>query len=229
MQSVCNLLMWLLMRRCAPVARRRSRLGLAALVAGLLLAAPSPSAALSERDEADIGRIAAYLERIRTLRARFLQIAPDGALAEGLFLLKRPGRLRFAYAPPSPILMVADGTWLFFYDSELDQLNRIAIGSTPLSVLLAENIRFDGALVVERVERVPGVLRLVVVDRERPEQGTVTLVFSEPPLSLRQWLVKDGQGLVTTIHLSEVELNPPLDPQLFVFVDPNPFRDYDRH
>ena len=215
--------------------RPRPPAGLAALVMALLLvAAPAPGAAQpSARDEADIARIEAYLEGVRSLRARFLQIAPDGTLAEGLFLLQRPGRLRFAYAPPSPVLMIADGRWLLFYDSELDQLNRIAINSTPLKILLAEDIRFDGGrsdggVTVEIVERAPGVLRLAVVDQDKPERGALTLVFSEAPLMLRQWLVRDAQGLVTTIHLSQIEINPPLDPQLFVFIDPNPFREHER-
>ena len=210
--------------------KRASLIRLAAVALSFaLFAAPAPlGAALDPRDEADIARIQAYLNRIQSLRSHFVQIAPDGALAEGLFLLKRPGRLRFEYAPPSPILVVGDGRWLILYDAELDQVSRMAIDSTPLRVLLAQDVRFDGRVVVDHVDRAPGILRLVVLDREKPEEGAITLVFSDSPLTLRQWLVTDSQGLVTTIYLSEIEVNPPLDPRSFVFIDPNPFRDEDR-
>jgi len=210
---------------CAPPRLWR---GLAALALALVLAAPAaPAAALSERDRADISRAESYLNGIQSIRARFVQVAPNGGLAEGQFVMQRPGRLRFEYAPPSPILVVGDGRYLVFYDSRLDQVSRIALSRTPLKVLLAETINFDGRVGVDRVERTPGVLRLVVLDRERPKDGAVTLVFSVAPLLLRQWLVKDPKGLVTSIYLSQMEVNPELEPELFVFVDPNPDRDLD--
>jgi outer membrane lipoprotein-sorting protein len=208
-------------------ARPQSWCALAAQALALTLAlvVAAPAAALSERDRADISRVESYLNRIQSIRARFVQVAPNGGLAEGQFVMQRPGRLRFEYAPPSPILVVGDGRDLVFYDSRLDQVSRIAISMTPLKVLLAETIDFKGRVGVDRVERTPGVLRLVVLDRERPKDGAVTLVFSEAPLLLRQWLVKDPKGLVTSIYLSEMESNPALEPELFVFVDPNPDRD----
>ncbi len=197
------------------------------VLALVLAVVAAPAAALTERDRADISRVENYLNRIRSILAKFVQVAPSGRLAEGLFAMQRPGRLRFEYAPPTPILVIGDGRDLVFYDSRLDQVSRIAISMTPLKVLLAETINFQGRVGVDRVERTPGVLRLVVLDRKRPKDGAVTLVFSESPLLLRQWLVTDRKGLVTSIYLSEMQFNPELDPELFVFVDPNPDRDLD--
>lgn len=211
------------LRRTSSLPRRLAR-GLLAAVALVFLATPA-WAALDARDRADVSRIEAYLNNIRTMRAKFVQIAPDGELSEGIFSLWRPGRVRFEYLPPSPIQVVADGSWLFLYDAELDQTTRVSIGSTPLSVLLADTIRLDGRISVIRVEREPGVLRLVVQDREKPERGTITLVFSEGPLKFRQWLVLDAQGLETAVYLSQVEFNPVLDRKIFEFLDPNPFRE----
>ncbi len=212
------------------ISRRTSflpgRLARGLLIAvALVLAAPPAWAALDARDQADVRRIEAYLNGIRTIRAKFVQIAPDGELSEGVFSLWRPGRIRFEYLPPSPIQVVADGSWLFLYDAELDQTTRFDIDATPLSVLLGDTIRLDGRISVRNVEREPGVLRLVVRDREKPERGSITLVFSEKPLKFRQWLVLDAQGLETAVYLSQVEFNPALDADIFEFVDPNPFRE----
>ena len=210
-------------RRTSSLPRRLAR-GLLAALALVLLATPA-LAALDARDRADVTRIEAYLNGIRTIRAKFVQIAPDGALSEGIFSLWRPGRVRFEYLPPSPLQVVADGSWLFLYDAELDQTTRVDIDSTPLSVLLGDTIRLDGRISVRNVEREPGVLRLVVRDEEKPERGSITLVFSEKPLKFRQWLVLDAQGLETSVYLSQVEFNPALDADIFEFVDPNPFRE----
>ena len=72
------------------------------------------------------------------------------------------------------------------------------------------------------VERRPGILELQLVDSEKPEEGSLTLVFSDDPLVLRQWYVTDAQGGVTTVSIADAEVNVSLDPELFVFNDPAP-------
>jgi outer membrane lipoprotein-sorting protein len=178
------------------------------------------AAALSELEIADIARAEAYLNTIQTMRARFIQVGPQGGLTEGNFYLRRPGRLRFEYDPPIPVLVVADGTWVVFYDSEINQVTRLPLGSTPLAVLLRDEVRLRGSVTVTDVERATGTLRITVIDTEAPDQGTITLVFNDRPLALRQWLIRDPQGLETSIAMSQTQFNLILEPQLFVFFEP---------
>ena len=193
---------------------------LAAIVVGF--AAVAPAAELTPDDEATLDRIEDYLNSITTLRAGFDQVAPDGALAAGRFFLRRPGRLRFEYAPPTPILVVADRVWLIFHDTELGQVDRLPLYSTPLGFLVRDKIEFDGQIAVEAIERLPGELRLRLRDEEDAGEGALTLVFTDEPLRLWQWRVTDAQGLTTRITLRDVEVNVALDPTLFVFDDPAP-------
>jgi outer membrane lipoprotein-sorting protein len=190
-----------------------------ALAAGVGFA-PSGALALSDQDRADIARIESYLDAIRSYRSAFFQIAPNGAVTEGRFVMERPGRLRFDYDPPSPLEIVADGTYLHYYDHELGQINSFAIEDTPIGALVQETIRFDELVDVTEVSRDPGVIRVTLVDAEDPAMGSLTLVFMDAPLELRQWQLKDAQGLVTTVAFLDGTLNPPLDPALFVFDDP---------
>ena len=191
------------------------------LIAVVLGTGPAAAAAaLSDLDLADIARAEAYLNSIQTMKARFIQVGPQGGLSEGNFYLRRPGRLRFEYDPPIPVLVVADGTWVVFYDSEINQVTRLPLGSTPLAVLLREEIRLRGSVTVTEVERATGTLRITVIDTEAPDQGTITLVFSDRPLALRQWLVRDPQGLETSIAMSQIQFNLILEPSLFAFFEP---------
>ncbi len=191
------------------------------LIAVVLGTGPTAAAAaLSDLDLADIARAEAYLNSIQTMKARFIQVGPEGGLSEGNFYLRRPGRLRFEYDPPIPVLVVADGTWVVFYDSEINQVTRLPLGSTPLAVLLRDEIRLRGSVTVTEVERATGTLRITVLDTDAPDQGTITLVFSDRPLALRQWLVRDPQGLDTSIALSQTQYNLILKPELFVFFEP---------
>ena len=188
----------------------------------LAFAVPGVRADVDPAGDPDIARIVDYLNGIRTLKARFVQIAPDGGVSEGDLFMRRPGRLRFEYDPPMPLLIVADGFWLVLWDKELDHVDRVPLASTPLGFLVDEAVSLGDPLVVRRLERQPGLLNLTVFDRRREDEGELTLVFGDRPLSLRQWLVTDAQQLQTQVSLYEVETNIPVDGRLFVFSDPEP-------
>ena len=189
--------------------------------AGMVLT-PRARAAISAQDQADLVRVENYLNGIKSLDAKFVQIAPDGSLSDGRLYLLRPGRIRFEYAPPSPILVVADGTWIVFHDNELKQTTRMPLGSTPLSILMRDKVALDGAVTVKKVERAPGSLRVTLFDTEKPKEGTLTLVFSDQPLMLKQWVVVDAQGQSTTVALDKMETNVDFKQSLFVYHDSTP-------
>jgi len=195
------------------------RLSLAVVVALGFWALPA-QAELSEQDLANVARVEVYLNAITTLSAKFSQIAPDGQVAEGDFYLRRPGRLRFEYAPPVPLLIVADGFRLVLYDHELGQVNAWPVAATPLGPLVARTVDFINSGHAQAVETHSGILRLTLVDPDRPEDGSITLVFQDNPLELRYWEVTDPQGLVTVLVLTGMRIDPDLEPELFVFRDP---------
>lgn len=197
------------------------RLPLAVVVLAAAVCARDVGAAEpSSQDRRDIRRIEAYLNGIRTLSADFIQVAPDGSIDHGRLHLKRPGRLRFEYEPPAPVLVVADGTYVNYFDAELGQLSQIGVYATPLGAILAREVRLGGGIAVTSVERGSAVVSLRIIDAEEPDRGTLTLIFSERPLELRKWEVTDSQGLTTTVALDNLSINPDLDPELFVFRQP---------
>ena len=194
---------------------------LAGAAFGAALAASGPSIVAAQDTTArDLARITNYLNGITTLEGNFVQIGPDGELSEGQFYLRRPGRIRFEYTPPNPALIVADGVWVGVYDKRLNTLDRIPIGSTPLDILLRKRVdlRKEGA--VQAIENQGGQMRVRAVDPDAPDQGSITMVFADNPLELRQWIVVDAQGLATTVALSEVRANVQLDPNLFFIEEP---------
>ncbi len=210
------------------MSRLRSALVALSLAALTPLAVPlDPAVAapkrvqLSAQDRADIARAEDYLNSVTTLKARFLQISANGGQAEGTAYLSRPGKMRLQYDPPSPMLVVADGTFLIVHDKELGEPSYIPLDSTPAGILVRDNVKLDGKDVqVTRVQRLPGVLNVSMVEADDAGQGELTLVFSEAPFALRQWRVVDAQGAVTTVSLYESQTGMKLDPKLFQFVNP---------
>ncbi len=194
---------------------------LAAALLPLLAASPAaPPAALTAADRADIGRIEAYLNGLHTLKARFLQLAPDGATTEGTTWLDRPGRMRFQYDKPSPLLLVAGHGLFVFYDRELHQTTNIPLDATPLGLLLRDHLTLSGDVTVTGIARLPGQLQVTLVRTASPGDGSLTLVFADQPLALRQWAVLDGQRQETRVTLFDVQEGGSFDPDMFTFIDP---------
>jgi outer membrane lipoprotein-sorting protein len=94
------------------------------------LAAPAP-AVLSAQDTLELQRIAAYLNGIRTMTARFQQIANNGGASSGQVWVARPGRMRFEYEPPTAITLLADSTSVYYWDKQLNQTSKYDLRSTP--------------------------------------------------------------------------------------------------
>ena len=185
------------------------------------IASTAPRAAvLSDADAALVQQVQTYLDQVHALRAHFLQIAPDGRTTTGTAWLQRPGRMRFAYDPPSPLLLVAGHGQVTFHDGELDQTTNIPVDQTPLGLLLAEHLHLAGDVTVTALERSPGAVQLTLVRTSTPSDGSLTLVFANPPLALRGWSVIDAQGRLTRITLSGVTLGGHFDQSLFTFTDP---------
>jgi outer membrane lipoprotein-sorting protein len=208
-------------------------LRIAVMFAGTLLVAMAAGAPLSpamaERAKpaqldaaakADIARLEAYLNGIKTLRTRFLQIAQNGDAASGELTISRPGRMRLEYDPPQPTLLIANGTFLIYIDRYLQQVTHVFLKNTPVGVLVAEDIKLSGDLTVTRFVREPGVLRVTLTKTDEAEEGNITLVFSDAPMALRQWVVVDAQGNRTSITLDALEYGVAVKPEMFQYTAP---------
>ena len=191
------------------------------LVAGALLApmaalGQAPGAAtLTPADRGWVQRVQQTLARITTLKAHFLQIAPDGRTSQGTAWLDRPGRMRFEYAKPSPLLLVAGGGKLVFNDSELKQTTSLPLDKTPLGLLLRPDLTLSGDVTVTAFHHADGQLQLTLVRTASPGDGSLTLIFSDQPLALRSWSVIDAQGRQTRIDLDTIMLGVSLPQSLF--------------
>jgi outer membrane lipoprotein-sorting protein len=204
--------------------RRRTLLALSTTLLAAPLVAPAAlgaqAAALTAQDRADIARIEAYMNGLRTLKARFLQVAPDGTTSGGTAWLERPGRMRFQYDPPTPLLLVAGHGIVVYNDRQLNQTSNIPLSSTPLGLLLSDNLKLSGDVTVTNVGRQPGQVQITLVRTGSPGDGNLTLVFADNPLALRQWSVIDAQRQETRVSLFNIELGGHFDDELFRFIDP---------
>ena len=202
-----------------------ARLGCVVLLflAALALGAasrPAPAPQLSAEDRADAARVEAYLNGIETLQSRFVQVASNGSYAEGQISIRRPGKMRIEYDAPTPILIVADGSFVIYFDKELEQTTHLGYDDTPAGILLADRISLSGKVKVTGVDRRSGALSLALAKSDDPAEGRLTLAFSDKPLTLRKWVVTDHQGITTNFSLLDPRFAVNLPESLFRFQAP---------
>ncbi len=179
------------------------------------LAQVPPAAVLTPADRGWIDRIQDTLNAITTLKGRFQQIAPDGRRSTGVVWLDRPGRMRFEYDKPSPLLLVAGAGRLVFTDSALKQTTEIPLDKTPLGLLLRPQLSLSGDVTVTGFSHGSGMLQVALVRSASPSDGSLTVFMGEAPLALRGWSVVDAQGRETRIDLFDLASGAAMPAGLF--------------
>lgn len=198
------------------------RTALAGLTAAAVLPAGAAAPRLGEAERTLASRGAAWLDNLVEARGDFIQTDPGGRTRRGEVFLHRPGRARFAYGPPSSLLVVADGTFVSVADPRLKTFERYPLGATPLSLFLSGRIQLEGEARVTAVRRTSAGFEITAQDSRRRAEGRITLAFSDAPLALTGWTVTDAQGRSTQVQLEDFRAVSGLPPRLFVLDDPRP-------
>lgn len=201
---------------------------LPAMLAQSAVAAPASPVSLSAQDQAVVAKVEEYLNGITTLQSKFLQVAPNGRQATGTFYLWRPGRMRLEYDRPLKDFIVADGSFVFYWDGEMRQQSSAPIGSTLADFILRKNIRLSGDVTVTEVFQAPGVIEVSLLETKDPGKGTLTLVFEDRPFQLRKWRVLDAQGMTTEVALLNPRTDVTFDREMFYFKEPARGSDFGR-
>jgi outer membrane lipoprotein-sorting protein len=200
---------------------RRFGICLTVLVSAVLLSGAGQQApqrlyqAYGDQEKADLDKISAYLNAIHSLKAGFVQIGPEGGVDQGEVAIQKPGQIRFAYRPPSPVSIVATGGSVYVKNARLNTVDRYDLSDTPLGLLLNDSVDLKRNKAVMGVFEQNGAIIVRARSSANRNDSNITLVFSAPAIELRQWTVKDNQGGNTTVALQNLQIGAALDPGLF--------------
>ena len=183
-----------------------------------VLAAPGPGvkpAGLTAQQKDSLGAINRYFNSVRTLAGEFVQFGPDGEKSGGEFHMSRPGKIRFIYAKPSHLDIIADGTDVIVRDIKNQTQDLYPLSKTPLRFLLADRIDLTSEANVTNVSIEPDLISVVLEQSTVFGDGRLTMVFDRKTSELRQWTVTDAQGYDTSVAVYNVTANQPADEKLF--------------
>ncbi len=157
-----------------------------------------------------------YFNGARTMTADFVQTGQDGRRAEGKLYVVRPGRMRFEYAQPATMEIIADGVSVAIRDRKLKTQELYFIEQTPLKFLLKSELNLKKDVKVTDVSTVKDKTVITVEDASTfGGTSTIRLYFDAKNFSLSQWAVKDPQGYETLVTLHNIDLSTVPNMNLF--------------
>ncbi|GLK68695.1 outer-membrane lipoprotein carrier protein LolA [Hansschlegelia plantiphila] len=175
-----------------------------------------PVSKLDPVQRATLTRVNAYFNSIQDMTASFEQTGPDGSRSVGKLYLSRPGKIRFQYAPPSPLEIVSNGSSVVVKNRKLSTQEIYPLSQTPLRVLLADKIDLLRDTDVIGVYQEPEMVSVVLVQKNAiGGSAQIQLLFSGQNYELKQWTVTDAQGMDTSVVLTDVNAQAKLDANLF--------------
>ncbi|MEX3017065.1 outer membrane lipoprotein carrier protein LolA [Gymnodinialimonas hymeniacidonis] len=152
-----------------------------------------------------LGQLSNYLNGIQTAQSPFTQINSDGSVSTGTVFIHRPGRVRFEY-DGEDLLVMAGGSQVAIFDGRASgPPEQYPLSETPLRIILQRNVNLGQSGMVSEHSFDGTSTRVVARDPERPNIGSITLVFTPNPIELRQWIITDEGGQRTTVVLGGLE------------------------
>jgi outer membrane lipoprotein-sorting protein len=173
-------------------------------------------ATFDANQKAQAAKVSNYLSSLNTLVGNFVQVGPDGSRSTGDFYIQKPGKVRFEYDAPSPIVMIADGSSLAVRDSKLATQDIYPLSQTPLRYLLSDRIDLMHDTNVVSVTT-DDMFISVTIEEKSALIGTsrLMLMVGAKDNQLKQWTVTDPQGYDTTVAVYNLDSSKKPDPALF--------------
>jgi outer membrane lipoprotein-sorting protein len=176
----------------------------------------NPNSPFSPSQQVALANISAYFNSFSLLEGDFIQIGPNGEQSEGVFFMRKPGRIRFHYNPPTRLDVTSDGSTVAIKDGRSGTQDMYPLSKTPLRYLLAAHIDLTSSNLVSNVREEADLIMLTIVQKGAFAEGTLTLTFDRKTYELRQWQVTDAQGLNTSVAIfNTITGKPQTDPNLY--------------
>ena len=167
-------------------------------------------------DPYSLENISRYLQNLKILKADFSQTNSDETISSGTILIKRPGRMRFEYYTPDKTLVLVSAGALAIFDPKGDDAPiTYPIKNNPISLILKGELDLLNSGILENYIMSTGQAVVKIRDPEKPEHGSVELVFTGATPELEKFTVQNENGISTSITLEDIEYPEKINDTLF--------------
>ena len=169
-------------------------------------------------DEKLLNQIENYLNQFDNISSEFIQSSSIGSQETGKILISKPGKLRIEYKKDNKLLIVADGKWLHYFDTDLNEIQSIIIEQSPAWILLKKDINLKKDFNIKKIEKKSGKIILTLVDKNFENIEKIKLIFSENPIELKKWIITDNHEVETTVGLLNIKRKKKFNPKTFKLI-----------
>ena len=169
-------------------------------------------------DEKLLKQIENYLNQFDNISSEFIQSSSIGSQETGEILISKPVKLRIEYKKDNKLLIVADGKWLHYFDTDLNEIQSIIIEQSPAWILLKKDINLKKDFNIKKIEKKSGKIILTLVDKNFENIEKIKLIFSENPIELKKWIITDNHEVETTFGLLNIKRKKKFNPKTFKLI-----------
>jgi outer membrane lipoprotein-sorting protein len=146
-------------------------------------------------DREEILQIENYLNSLKHIAAKFVQVDSNKNVQRGNFFLSRPGKLKWEYLDPKRITIVFNEDKIFYHDKDLDQRSEYKTKDSLIYFLISPNINFsepDSEYYLESFGKTEKWIELEVKKKADSKDQALVLRFTSAPLKLISVELKDS-------------------------------------
>ena len=167
-------------------------------------------------EKISLSNLSSYLESIKKVSGNFTQINSDKTVSTGRIFLFRPGRMRMEYKTPDNSLVIVGGSQIAVFDSKSNTHPRIfPLRKTPLKILLEKKINLKTSDIIVSHEEVENSTVVVLQDPNLSSYGSLKLVFTDHPVTLRQWVITNEMSDQTVLKFKDFINQPNMSSNKF--------------
>jgi outer membrane lipoprotein carrier protein len=182
-------------------------------------------------DGGAVAKIQRQYESIQSFQAEFTQELKVAASREseqrkGLLFFQSPGLIRWETVSPEKELLIIgpESVWNYFEQEETAYRYAVedVLGSAMVLRILSGQVRLDRDFVTEEDLAGDPHTKIIRLRPRNPEPNLLeaTIWVDAETFLLRQVLALDFYGNTNQVALENLQINVPLDPELFVFSPP---------
>lgn len=169
------------------------------------------------------------LNNVKTYEANFHQKIKDAqgtnvAQAEGTVRISRPNHFYWKSNKPDPIIVIADGKYLWNYDVDLAQVTQQALGpvmkNSPAGILAGESTKLTQAFQVKQAksQQCSGkVDQCFMLQPKDTDAGYSHVILGFQDHKLVEIRMQDGLGQDVLTVFKQVQINHPIDAKIYQF------------
>jgi outer membrane lipoprotein-sorting protein len=167
-------------------------------------------------EKISLSNLSSYLESIKKVSGNFTQINSDKTVSTGRIFLFRPGRMRMEYKTPDNSLVIVGGSQIAVFDSKSNTHPRVfPLRKTPLKILLEKKINLKTSDIIVSHEEVESSTVVVLQDPNLSSYGSLKLVFTDHPVTLRQWVITNEMSDQTVLKFKDFINQPNMSSNKF--------------